>query len=127
MRRDGRTWLASGVRYVGLARSEVTVHCLRLTEITGRVAATDALVTRCWLPEERAGVVLVHLADGVRLTGVTLAAAGPGQRPWRYSGKPVGSGLAQAFGTDFPTGPGRVTLVDAAGKPLPPVEVPPYS
>lgn len=127
VRRAGRTWLASGVQFLGPARSGNTVQCLRLTEITGRVAATDALVTRCWLPASRAGAVLVHLADGVRLTGVTLAAARPGERTWRYSGKPVGSGLAQAFGTDFPTGAGRVTLVDASGKPLPPVEVPPYS
>jgi hypothetical protein len=127
VRRGGRTWLASGVRYFGRARSAGTVQCLRLAEITGRVAATDALVTRCWLPEDRVGVVLVHLADGVRLTGVTLAGARPGERTWRYSGKPVESGLAQGFRTDFPTGPGQVTLVDAAGKPLPPVEVPPYS
>ena len=91
------------------------------------MAATDALVTRCWLPEDRIGVVLVHLADGVRLTGATLTAARPGERTWRYSGKPVTDGLAQMFRADFPTGAGQVTLVDAAGKPLPPVKVPPYS
>jgi hypothetical protein len=133
VRRGGRTWLASGVLDLrppppqDPVQSFDPLQCLRLTEITGRVAATDALVTRCWLPGSRAGVVLVHVADGVRLTGMTLAAARPGERTWRYSGEPVGSGLAQAFGTDFPTGAGRVTLVDASGKPLPPVEVPPYS
>jgi hypothetical protein len=123
VRRDGRTWLASGVRWF---ESGAQVRCLRLTEITGRVAETQALVTRCWLPEQRVGVLLVHLAHGVRLTGVTLDAAGSGQRPFRHTGDSA-EGLAQGFRAEFPTGPGRVTLADARGKALPPVEVPAYS
>ena len=127
VRRGGRTWLASGVRFLGPAAAGPEVQCLRLTEITGRAAATAALVTRCRPPGQRAGALFVHLADGVRLTGATLTAAGPGERTWRYAGKPVAGGLGQAFEADFPTGAGRLMLVDAAGKPLPPVEVPPYS
>lgn len=127
VRRGGRTWLASAAWSLDQSRSASRVQCLGLTEITGRVAATPALATRCQVPGSSAGVVMVHLADGVRLAGATLTAAGPGQRTWRYSGRPVGTGLAEGFDTGFPTGAGRLTLVDAAGTPLPPVEVPPYS
>lgn len=121
LRRGGRTWLGSAV---WLNR---TPYCPRVREITGAVATTGADVLRCWVPPARGGVLSVLLADGVRLAGLTVAAAGPGQRPVTRTGAPIEGGLVLGFGRDFPTGPGRLTLVDGAGRPRPPLELPAYS
>jgi hypothetical protein len=123
LRRSGRTWLASGVSVPGAA----VLQCPRATEITGRVADVHAYLSRCRLPALRGGLLHLVLDDDVRATRVTIAAAAPGQLAVDSAGQPVDGGLVQAFDTNFPTGPGRVTLADAAGTALPPLEVPAYS
>lgn len=122
VRRGGRVWLTSAV-WVGN-----TPYCVQAQEITGRVATTPAYVVRCHLPALRTGLLQVVLADDARLTRLTVAAGGPGQgRQDRNWPTPVDGGVILTYGADFPTGAGRLTLVDAAGKPLPAVEVPAYS
>lgn len=97
--------------------------CPRLQDVTGR--QPDALVIRCRIPGA-GGIVHVLLHEGIRMSGLRIAAAGPGQDAVNLrDATPVEGGLVMLLLT-FPTGAGEVRLVDDAGTPRPPIVLPPY-
>ncbi|HEY6749452.1 MAG TPA: hypothetical protein VI357_27510 [Mycobacteriales bacterium] len=120
LHRAGRTYLGWVVWVDG------TPHCAHLDDVTDSGVQPDALVLRCALPQERAGLVEVHLHNGIRLSGLRLDAARPGETTVaRTFPLPLDNGYVSALDA-LPTGPGRLRLEDVSGQARSPITLPPY-
>ncbi len=98
-------------------------ECAQVQDITD-AGQPDAVVVRCALGGD--GLYWVALHEGIRLAGLRLDPAGPGQRVEDSEYAPMLEGGLIGAKSPLPTGPGQVRLVDDAGRPRPPISLPPY-
>lgn len=117
--RGGARYLASLVA-VQQGVQPAQTFCLRLERFTGR--GPDAVVLRCALPQFGGGLLSVLPRSEVRSGQLVL---GSFRRTFVWNGSDGGS--TERTGPDFPTGAGRLELVDARGRQLPPIELPRYT
>jgi hypothetical protein len=116
--RAGRTYLG-WIVWIG-----DTPYCPHLDDVTDSGGQPDALVLRCPLPRDHAGILFVLLHNGIRLTRVQLDAARPGENPATIeTGAPLEKGLVREL-PHLPTGPGLVRLEDVSGQRRPDLELP---
>lgn len=116
--RGGARYLASLV-VVHQGVQPVRTYCLRLERFTG--SGPGAVVLRCALPQFGGGILSVLPRSEVRSGQLVL---GSFRRGFAWSGSDGGS--IERTGPDFPTGAGRLELVDDRGRRLPPIELPAY-
>lgn len=108
-------WLVAVRQGVQPART----YCLRLERFTG--TGPGAVVLRCALPQFGGGILSVLPRPECRSGQLVL---GSFRRTLVWSGSDGGS--MERTGPDFPTGAGRLELVDDRGRRLPPIELPAY-
>jgi hypothetical protein len=118
--RAGRTYLGWIVWIGGRP------FCPHLDDVTADGGQPDALVLRCALPQDRTGLVYVLPHNGLRLSGLRITAARPGEKTVAFElALPRDGGLPVEV-DPLPTGPGTVRLEDGAGDARPPISLLPY-